>query len=158
VKVVDVGLLKRARDLIAVEGTEGRNPFEVLTLSWAVFVGASFTFGTPTPGSFTEDLPTWAVTTWYILLCIGGLVGLVGVWLRNLALSLLVERAAMLIVSPSALLYSMALLSLGGARAVVYGSLTMAFAIASFVRIIRIGHQIKKIHSLLGTVTKEWTP
>jgi hypothetical protein len=145
-----VELLKRVKDMVVVEGTEGRNPFEVFVLLWAILVGASLVFGSPAPGSLQELLPQWMVTGWSTLLCIGGLVGLVGVWLRNLTLSLLVERAAMLTISPAALLYSVALFSLGGARAAASGGAVLVFALSSFVRILRISTQLKRLRELLS--------
>lgn len=147
-------ILKKARDVIVVEGTEGRNPFEVFLLAWCAVAGGLLAFGTPQPGSLQALLPQWMVTTWYILLCIGGLVGLVGVWQRKAILSLLVERAAMLVVSPAGLLYSVALFSLGGARAILSGGFVMAFAAAAFVRFVRIQLHLKRIRSLLDTVAK----
>lgn len=136
-------LPRRARDVIMSEGTEGRNPFEVLTLAWSAYVGASLAFGSPVPNSVQELIPQWMVATWYILLCIGGLVGLVGVWLRNQLLSLLVERAAMTIFSPSALLYAVALFSFAGARAIPNGLGLMVFAIGATWRAVRITVFIK---------------
>jgi hypothetical protein len=145
--------MKRAKDVIVAEGSEGRNPFEVLMLAWCVLVGAALALGTPAPGSVRELLPQWMVMTWYILLCTGGLVGLVGVWLANLTLSLLVERAALLTVAPGALLYSVALFSLAGERGFVSGGLTLAFAMAAFLRVIRISVHMRRVRSLIGTVT-----
>lgn len=149
--------LTRARNVIAEEGTEGRNPFEVLNLAWFVLVGALSAFSPPPPGSLTADLPRWMVTLWYTLLCIGGLVALVGVWLRNQTLSLLVERAGMMIFSPSALLYSVALFSLGGGRAMAYGSVVLAFAISGFIRIVRIGVYIEKVRERVRSLQETTT-
>lgn len=148
--------LKRVRDVVVVEGTEGRNPFEVLMLIWATLSGFYFLFFATPPGSITEDIPRWVVTAWYILLCTGGLVGLVGVWLKSLTLSLLVERAAMLIVSPSALLYAVALFSLSGSRLRVFGltGAVLIFALSSFIRFVRINVQLRKLRSLVGTVSE----
>lgn len=148
-------VLKRARDVIVVEGTEGRNPFEVFLLAWVAFAGtAALVVGPPASESPIPLLPYWLVMTWYTLLCIGGSVGLAGVWIRNLILSMLVERAAMLILSPSALLFAVVLFSLGGAPALFSSSLTLAFAVMTFVRFVRINAQLRKLRSLMGVVAK----
>jgi len=149
--------LKRMRDVVVVEGTEGRNPFEVLMLGWSVLSGVYFLFFEPPPGSITEDLPPLVVITWYTLLCIGGLVGLVGVWLRSLTLSLLVERAAMLIVAPSALLYTVALFSLSGSPVRAFGSasIVLTFAVSSLIRFIRINAHLQRLRTLIEVVARD---
>lgn len=151
-----IARLKRMRDVVVVEGTEGRNPFEVLMLGWSVLSGAYLIFVAPPAGSVTEDIPRWVVTSWYILLCTGGLVGLVGVWLRNLTLSLLVERAAMLIVSSSATLYTVALFSLSGSPLRAFGpaSVVLTFAASSFIRFVRINVHLSEVRRKLRALAE----
>lgn len=139
--------LKRIKDVVIVKGTEGRNPFEVLILVWAVFTGASLLFGAPVPGSVQALLPRWVVITWYTLLCIGGLVGLVGVWLGDVIASLLVERAGMMFIAPAGLLYAAALYNVSDSRGIIYGSSVAAFSIGAAVRLVRITWHLKSVRS-----------
>lgn len=147
-------LLRTAKSVLVLEGTEGRNPFEVFMLVWCVFVGSTLLLGAPKPGSVQELLSPWMVTTWCILLCIGGLVGLVGVWTRELILSLLVERVAMIVISPSGVLYSVAIFVKAGSVGAPAASIVMAFAIAALGRLIRIQGYLHSYRMLLGKVVE----
>lgn len=146
-----ISVLKRARDVLGVEGTEGRNPFEQLMLLWSALTILSI-LSAPTPGSVLEDLPRWVVIGCYILLCIGGLVGLVGVWLRNLILSLLVERAGMLIVGPSALFFAGAIFSLvpQNLRALSPATIVLFYSLAAFWRCYRVQSFLRRQRAVWG--------
>lgn len=148
-------VLKAARDMALVEGTEGRNPFEVFMLAWAVYVGAALTLGAPPPGSVQALLPHWMVTAWYTLLCIGGLVGLAGVWMGDPIRSLLVERAAMMIICPAGLLYGVVLFVTAGSAAAVAGGITIAFSLAALGRLIRISVRLRLIRSVVSSVGRK---
>lgn len=142
--------------MIGIEGTEGRNPFEQLMLVWSVLTVLTV-FATPTPGSITEYLPSWVVTACYILLCIGGLVGLVGVWLGNQILSLLVERAGMLITGSSATFYAVAIFTQVShtPRAIPAGTIVLFFALASFWRGYRVQYYLRRLRAKLAEVNQE---
>lgn len=130
--------LKRVRDVIAVEGTEGRNPFEVLLLLWPLLAAGSYALGR-TSGDNRQVLPyLWMVIAWYTLLCIGGLVGLVGVWLRNQTLSLLWERAAMAITGGTSLIFAAILLAQSDPEGRAAGIGVLLYCLAALWRLLRI--------------------
>ena len=149
-------ILKRARDVIGVEGTEGRNPFEQLMLLWAMLTILN-AFSAPASDTVLDDLPSWVVTGCYILLCTGGLVGLVGVWLKSLILSLLVERIAMLIAGSSAVFFAGAILSQGpnNPRAWSVGLTVFLFALASFWRGYRVQTFLHRYRTQLRKAAEE---
>lgn len=142
--------------MVAVEGTEGRNPFEQLMLLWSALSVLSVLVP-PNPNSVLADLDRWVVVGCYILLCIGGLVGLVGVWLRKLILSLLVERAAMIIVGPSALFFSAAILAQvpHNARALSSGLIILFFSLSAFWRGYRIQSYLRKYRATISEAANE---
>lgn len=140
-------VIEATKDVLIVGGTEGRNPFEVLILIWAVAGGLIRILGVQTPGAVTVHLPDWMGLTWYILLCIGGLVGLAGVWLRETILSLLVERAGLLFIGPVGLAYSLALFAVGGPDEKLLGASTGMFAACAIGRVLRIWWQLNRVRS-----------
>jgi hypothetical protein len=149
-----VGLLKRARDVIVVGGTEGRNPFEVLMLVWSFLVGLLLlASGAFAPDTVEALLDAWMVTGWYIFLCVGGLVGLVGVWLRSPILSLGVERGGMFVLAPAGLIYAVALFLFGGAQGVYQALAVLAFAASAFWRAVRITNQIARMRKQLQALS-----
>lgn len=152
-----VGMLKRAKDVIAAEGTEGRNPFEVLVLFLAIFSSLSFALNPQVPGdSAASYLPHWMVISWFILLCTGGLAGLVGVLQRNQILSLLVERVAMAWTGTSALLFGIVLLYRAPAPLGWQAGISvLAFALASLWRLLRIQSYIRKLRTQLSEAVEE---
>jgi hypothetical protein len=150
-----VRILRWARDVMGVEGTEGRNPFEQFMLLWSVLTILSI-LSAPTPGSVLADLPSWVVIGCYILLCIGGSVGLVGVWLRNLILSLLVERASMIVVGPTSLFFAGAIFTQlsYNPRALSAAMIVAAFSLASFWRLYRIQSYLQAYRSSIRKAAK----
>lgn len=58
----------------------GRNPFELFVLGFSLVVGFPLLWGAPTPGSTTELLGPGLARVWGVILVLGCLVALTGVW------------------------------------------------------------------------------
>lgn len=147
-------IVEATKEVFIVGGTEGRNPFEVLILVWAIIGGASRLVGMNFGNETVVHLPDWVVTVWYMLLCIGGLVGLVGVWIRETLTSLLVERAGMLFLGPVGVAYSLALLIAGG-DGIALAVSTFMFAVTAIGRLLRIWWWIHRLRSTLSNAVSE---
>lgn len=127
-----------------------RHPFEVAMLAAATVVGFSRILAPhPTSGSLEKALPPHLVTGWYLLLMIGSVVGLLGVSWKTPVAGLLIERSGMIFLSSAGLIYTIALISSGGWRAVAAASFVAGFATASAVRAWDIGRVLVRIRTVL---------
>jgi hypothetical protein len=88
-----------------------RNPLELYLLALCVLSGVAGLagFGARTP----SQLPPWADAGWYLLLVVGGGLGVVGICWRDAVEGLLVERAAMWPVAAGAGMYAAAIAATG---------------------------------------------
>lgn len=145
--------IRRVYEFMAHEGTEGRNPFEVFMLMWATFVGISLLLAEPSSGSVQSFLEDWMVIVWAVCLCFGGSVGLVGVYLKDMLLSLLTERASMFVLFPASVLYAIALFATVGTRATIAGSIIIAFSAASCIRLVRIYRTLRTIRKVVSELS-----
>jgi len=127
-------MVAKPEQVLLAQGSRGQNPLTVLFLLWAVLAGAAYALGTPPPNSVTASLPNWLVIPWYLILCVGGVIAIVGIWIPDLLMSLFVERSGMMMVSPAAAVYASASFAFVGWRAIGVGGITGAFAIACAVR------------------------
>ncbi len=137
-----------ARGGIPLLVRSGRNPFEVLMLVACVATGTVGLFEpSSTSNVITTLLPTWEVTTWYGGLAVGGLVGLVGVFLNGV-LSLLVERVGLIMLTCLTLAYSTAVVTQVGIRGTLPALFTGLFAIACAIRFVYITTDLKRMEDI----------
>ena len=124
----------------------GRNPLAIYLLGLVVTAGLSFTAGllVGRDGSTPVEklMPHGLVIAWYVLLFAGGLTSVIGVALRDLVSSLLIERAGLVALAPAASIYATALLLLSN---YVTGLTVAAFAVACMARIWQIWKEIRAI-------------
>lgn len=97
-----------------------RQPHQILLCSWCVLAGVVFLAGVaPAPTSVAALLPAWVLWVWYLLLTVGGSVGLIGSWWprRQLYRGLQLERASMIFLASGTVMYMIAMIGTAGARA-----------------------------------------
>lgn len=116
-------------------------------LSVAAVVGFSRLLA-PTSGTLERALPMWLTVVWYVLLAVGSVTGLAGVFWKEPVAGLLIERAGLFALCSSGLVYSIALIAVGGWGAVAAASFVLGFGVASAVRAIDIGRVLVKMQLL----------
>lgn len=136
-----------------------RHPYAVYLLALCVLSGLLALLGTATgqptePPAVAAAVPEWARLAWYSLLICGGSLALLGVlWphqrIVDLVTGLLWERRGVYGLTLGAALYGVALIALDGPVSKVSGALTVGFAVASAMRVRRIGHDLDRIRQLL---------
>lgn len=124
-----------------------RHPFEVAMLVAAAVVGFSRVLA-PASGSLEKTLPPILVTSWYVLLAFGSVVGLTGICWRNAITGLLIERSGLFFLCSAGLVYSIALITAGGFRAVAAASFVLGFGLASAFRAVDIGRMLTRNRAL----------
>lgn len=108
-----------------------RQPHQILLCAWCVIAGIAFIAGVaPTPGSVAALLPTWVLWVWYLLLIVGGSIGIVGAFWprRRIYTGLQLERAAMIFLAAGTCMYMMAMIAAAGARAIGAAGFMCAWA------------------------------
>jgi len=105
-------------------------PHEVMIIVWSVAVGVIHFTTDPPPNSLDAAYPTWMTGAWYLLLGAGGLAGGVGLLLRNIIVSLYLERASMIAIAAGAAIYALAAFYVGGWRAFLAGGLIACWSAA----------------------------
>jgi hypothetical protein len=111
--------------------TGRHRPHEVMIIIWSLAVAVIHFATQPPPNSLDTAYPAWLVGAWYLLLGAGGFVGLAGLWLRSILISLYLERASMIAIAAGAAIYALAVFYVGGWRALVAGGLIACWSAAS---------------------------
>jgi hypothetical protein len=120
-------------------------PHEVMVVIWSA-VSALLHFLTPPPPSALDiAYPAWVTQTSYVLLGVGGVVGMVGLLWRGILLSLVLERAGMIAISASTAIYAVAAFYVGGWRALVGGGLIACWSGACAWRAGQITLDLRKL-------------
>lgn len=132
----------------------GAKPFEIMTLLASALLGALYlgTFAIDPLGPSTiHHILVWIpiVIGWYLLLLIGGVVGLVGVYWRNVLTGMLIERIGLSSVAFAISVYVLALFTSAGLHALGTGILLTSLASACVWRITAINHDLKRVNRQL---------
>ena len=126
----------------------GRNPLAVYLLGLCIVAGLSFLAGLIAGGEELKPverlMPHGLVVGWYLLLFGGGLVSVIGIALRDVVVSLLVERAGLIGLGAASFVYSIALSLV---RDVATAATVLAFSLACVARLWQIR---RKLHMLRG--------
>jgi len=93
--------------------TGRHRPHEVLFLVLSALVGAAFVLGAKPPTTLETLVDTWVLWTWYLLLTVSGVGGLISIALPDTYRALVLESAAMVGQTAAPLLYGLALASTG---------------------------------------------
>ncbi|MFG3639074.1 hypothetical protein ACGF3C_02220 [Micromonospora sp. NPDC047762] len=93
--------------------TGRHRPHEVMFLVLSTGAGIAFVAGIEPPTSVEQIVGPWVLWTWYLLLLISGVIGLISIALPNTYRALVLELAAMYGQTAAPLLYGLALLSTG---------------------------------------------
>jgi hypothetical protein len=117
----------------------GRHPFQRYLLAVAIVGSLPLLFGEPTSGSIEASLPAVAVLAWGILLTLGCLTALVGVYWplrepitpRSFVTALFLERLGLAIVWPTAFVYGGIILLVTGWSGFLVAMLVVGFGVAS---------------------------
>lgn len=127
----------------------GRNPLAVYLLGLCVTAAVSFVAGLLAGGDGMKPverlMPGPLVFGWYVLLFAGAAIAIVGVMLRDLVASLLVERAGLYALTAASAVYAAALLTLHN---YVSGTATGVFALFCLWRVLQIKREIRHIREL----------
>lgn len=93
--------------------TGRRRPHELMLLAASAIVGAAFLLGAAPPPTTVEQLLVaragWVRPLWYALLAGSGLLGLVGCWLPDQVVGVLLERAAMVLSTAAIVMWVLAI-------------------------------------------------
>lgn len=118
-------------------------PHEVLLLVVSLVTGVAYTVGAPPPESVASLLPGWALHVWSGGLLLSGLLGLAGIVLRRSPAQQL-EQAGMLIGAGALIWYSAAV-SMFGWRALLAGSICLAWAGANAWRAVQLHQDMRAV-------------
>jgi predicted membrane channel-forming protein YqfA (hemolysin III family) len=116
-----------------------------MIIIWSVTIAAVHFATDPPPNSLDATYPAWLVGAWYLLLGTGGVLGLTGLWLRSILVSLYLERASMIAIAAGAAIYGIAAFYVGGWRALVAGGLIGCWSAACAWRAIQITVDVHRL-------------
>jgi len=126
-----------------------RHPFEVSMLGAAAVVGGSRVLTEPTSGSLETALSPWLVSIWYVLLSIGALIALSGVfWRSNIVVGLRMEQSGLIMLTSAGSIYGGALVSSAGWRGLAAAAFLFGFSAACGFRTFDIGRILSRIRTL----------
>lgn len=117
----------------------GRHPFQRYLLALAVLGSLPILAGEPTAGSIEALLPSYVVLTWSVLLLIGSVTALLGVYwpLRepvtpaSFITALFLERLGLAVVWPTALVYAVIIVIVIGWSGLLTAAIVAGFGWAS---------------------------
>lgn len=105
-------------------------PIESFVAVLCIIAGVTQLVGVAEQQSVTSSLPTAVVNLWSVQLMVGGLLVVVSVWRGDRR----TERAGLLLLGNSALVYAICALAFLGTRSIYTACITVAFAIAVALR------------------------
>lgn len=127
---------------------EGREGFEIYTLGLCLLAGIPLLIGNSRPGSIQSLLPeSWQVI-WSIFLVGGSLVALIGIFLPNRVIGLLLEQFGMIPTGVAAISYAVVVLVSVGITGVIPVAVVGGFGVACIRRWFRIQNAFKKAEVL----------
>lgn len=114
-----------------------RMPHQVVILFFSALVGFVFVLRqAPAPNSLERYLDIRILWVWYLMLFVGGIVGLVGSFMKRRPYQgLLAERASMILMSTAMLIYAVAILASAGAAGITAAAYILGWAMSCLWRL-----------------------
>jgi len=113
----------------------GRHPFQLFVLFLAWLVSLPTLFGAaPTPGSINATLPAWLAFSWSVALAAGAGIALVGVFLLNRPIGIILEQLGLGIFGIASVVYTAAALKSLGLAALQPAGIVAGFGAACLWR------------------------
>jgi hypothetical protein len=134
-----------APDAVVVLGRR-RPPERIWLLAVAVLAGGLYLAGfAPPPSVVDAALPHWVRPVWYSLLLSGGLIGLVGIWWRDVTTGLMLERVAMVWLAAGMIAYTISIVWFAGPPGVGAALFLGGWAAALLARTIQISWDLRRV-------------
>lgn len=122
--------MRRTGQLVALD----RHPLVVYLLALCVLSGV---VNLVSPNPAAPHVNVWVNRSWYLLLIVGGLVALTGVFWRDALTGILVVRAGLLAVGAGAYAYALAIGHHGRALDVLSAVLVAGLGVAAHWRVVQ---------------------
>lgn len=136
-KVGGLLVVKRGNLLVPLD----RNPLELFLLGLCVFSGVVNGIRLFATGQTLDQTPLWLAWSWYVLLIVGGLAGIVGAYWKDAITGVLIVRAAMWPVAAGAFMYAIVL---PGRVGVQTAALVAAFGACCAWRAVQITRHVRE--------------
>lgn len=138
--------------LLVVRG--GRDPFEVMFLIACVLAGISgLIFGASSP-NLAVALPGDTQTYWFAGVLVGSVLGLVGAFSKP-PTGLVIERVGLALLSGLCGAYGVSIILNSANGALVGMFVTLAFGVASLIRVWQIGVDLRVLKEQLAKIKEE---
>ncbi len=131
------------RRLRPVTVRRGDHPFEVAALGAAALCGITLIVLDTQPASVQTAMTGLVQHLWQVLLTASGLIGLAGaLWRGRLSTALGTELVGVIVLASATTMYSIALWSVSGIRAVGAGMFVSAYALGCWWRSVQVVHDL----------------
>lgn len=130
-----------------------RHPDTVFLLALCLTAGLSQTLGPTEPGSVTALVPPWLADAWGVLLTVGAVITLTGVFWRHQVTGLLIEAVGRTMFAPAALAYAVAIAAAAGTDGALAAAPFVGFAASCGWRIRQILRSVTEVRAVLHTMT-----
>ena len=125
---------------------EPRNGFQVYLLCVSVVSSASFMLGISNANAVEEALPHTFRFAWAIMLGLGAVCTLAGMyWPFEINSGLLIKKFGLFVLSVAALVYGLTIVVAYGEDGFFLGCLVLGFAGAAFAQFLRVNKRIRTI-------------
>jgi hypothetical protein len=119
-------------------------PHEQLFMAWSSLIGFGYLTTAPVPQSLVSTLPGWLLTAWAALTAVSGVVTLLGCWWRG-ERGMRVELGGLLMNAGALAMFTAAVFTFAGYRALWSGGLAIAWAGANLWRCAQVAKDLRSI-------------
>lgn len=114
-----------------------RMPHQIVILFFSTLIGVVFVFThAPSPNSLERNLDFRVLWAWKLMLLFGGVVGLVGSFMKKRPYQgLLAERASMILMSTAMLMYAVGIVASSGVSALTAATYILGWAASCLWRL-----------------------
>lgn len=138
-------MIRHPGERIIVPGR--RMPHQIILLFFATLVGVTFVFRqAPAPNSLERYLDARVLWAWYLMLLLGGAIGMVGSFLKRRPYQgLLAERASMILLTTAMVMYAVAIMFSAHAAGLTAGAYVLAWGASCAWRVIDIQRDLRAL-------------